>query len=166
MQFAEKLNGVDTPLAKWFMDHLVLDKNGNLIATVKSSNGSSHTLTLNHPHKTTRVFSEKQRLQKVKDDLLLLKLKIVDNMVSNVLDQCSEESFFYCWSGLDLQLSGISVKERVRRLDDLLHIFIVKRGYTLLASTWMNTKIKCQMNTSDTRSCFITQRKLIVLSKK
>ena len=125
--FAEALEEIDTPFADVFVEKLQLDSNGNLLARVKTNNGSLHTLMLNHPHKTTRGVSEVQRLQKIKDNLKLLKIKIVENMVSNIRDQCSEETFFYNWSGLDLEISGISIRDRINRMDDLWYIFCQER---------------------------------------
>ena len=80
--FSENVKTIKTPLADNFKDSLVLDNNGNLNCTINMKE-NRHTLTLNHPHKPSRNVTEEQRLQKIKNDLDVIKTKIIKNVVEN-----------------------------------------------------------------------------------
>ena len=80
---------------------------------------------LNHPHKPSRNTSEEERLIQIKDSLTSLKDKIVQNMVQR--DHCTEETFFYLWSGIDLVLTDVSTDDRMSRMNDLLTIFYTEK---------------------------------------
>ena len=133
--FADTMKAIATPSADKFHDSLFFDENGNLMCIIKVGD-NEHTLLLNHPHKKTRGVTEIQRLQNVKDTLASLKTKIKDNMVENILDQCSEETFFYNWSGLDLEIP-LSTADRVARLHELISLFCTETSH--LVSKYTNS---------------------------
>ena len=53
------------------------------------------------------------------------------NIVENVNDQCDESTYYYCWSGLDLNLK-ISTAVRGQRLKDIIAIYCSDRVHTVL----------------------------------
>lgn len=129
-KFADSIITSKTPSADSFQASLRLDKpTGNLYADVKINN-NVHTIMLNHPHKRSRNISEEERLQKIKDDLTDLKVRIMENIQTNVHDQCGENTFFYCWSGLDLT-ENLSTSSRIERLRDLITLFCTSKVHTV-----------------------------------
>ena len=84
---------------------LQLDDNGNLDCSVKIG-GKMQKLRLNRHNKPSRSQpTSEQIVQSIKDDLINIKQRILKNIKENILDQCDEDTFYYCWSGLDLEIS-------------------------------------------------------------
>ena len=130
--FADEMLGFDTNNADKFVNSLTFDENGNLQATAKISGRSNkHTITLNYPHKQVRNQTQEDRLSQLKEELAALKEAIVKNIVENVNDQCDESTYYYCWSGLDLNLK-ISIAVREQRLKDIIAIYCSDRVHTVL----------------------------------
>ena len=71
---------------------------------------------------------------RVKDEVVLLKQKIVENIMSNIKDQCDENTYYYNWSGfdLDIKLSPVARKERLK---DLVTLFCTQRNHTVVQYT-------------------------------
>ena len=124
--FAEKMKDIATPSADLFKERLRFDDNGNLLCNIPIK-GNNHTLTLNHPYKHQRNVSEEQRLQNVKDSLTSLKMKITENMVENIKNQCSDDTYYYSWLGLDLEIPGLSIQDRIDRMNDLFAIYCTEK---------------------------------------
>ena len=127
--FVDRVNELQTPNANEFKDSLRIDQNGNVLVDTKVM-GNNHTMMLNHPHKPSRHTTEAERLQKIKDSMVNLKERIVENIVSNVEDQCGENTFYYSWSGLDLEVP-ISIDSRIERLKDLITLFCTEKIHTV-----------------------------------
>ena len=119
----------DTPNADHFRNSLKFDAHGNLIGSTRIPS-NVHTMTLNHPHKSSRNITEERRLENVKDDLASVKTRIVDNIVDNVKDQCGDGTYYFSWSGLDLEMK-ISPDERKARLKDVITLFCTERIHTV-----------------------------------
>ena len=85
---------------------------------------------LNHPHKPSRHITEEERLDKVKTDLLDIKEKIKTNIIQNAQEQCDAETYYYCWSGLDLSVK-LSILERKERLRDTIALFCTTKIHTV-----------------------------------
>ena len=142
-----------TPSADAFHDSLHFDDNGNLIGTTKADD-KEHSMLLNHPHKPTRGVSEAARLQKVKDELDDVKTRITSNVVENVRDQCDGDTFYYCWSALDLSLK-LSPQQRKDRISDVVTLFCTKKVHIVQKytnkqetdttdNTWEDHKVELQ----------------------
>ena len=99
--FASSTASLQTPSADKFKDSLRLDENGNLLADTEVKN-NIHTVMLDHPHKPSRHVTEEQCILEIKEGLTKLKEKIIANVEANIHDQCNKNTFYYCWSGLDL----------------------------------------------------------------
>ena len=129
--FADEMNEFSSKKADDFLDSLKFDVNGNLQASISVKGSSNkHTITLNYPHKTVRNQTQADRVNVLKEELEELKEKIVSNIVENVRDQCDESTYYYSWSGLDLELS-LSMTERVKRLKDVVAIYCCDRFQTV-----------------------------------
>ena len=73
-------------------------------------------------------------LTKIKADLNQLKDSILENIKTNINDQCSAESYFYNWSALDFS-EKISLDQRSKILDELLELFSRERTFTICEYT-------------------------------
>ena len=140
--FAKSMENFTTPSADAFFVSLEFDGNGNLNGSTLVS-GNPHTMMLNHPHKPSRGVSEEQRLEKVKYDLENVKDAITKNIIENVRDQCTEETYYYCWSGLDLSLK-LSIEQRKERLSDIVTLFCTTKVHTVQKYT--NAKEEATVN--------------------
>ena len=87
-----------------------------------------HTLGIVHHSKQSR---HRNVIDEVKDKLRLIKPKVLENIETNIRDQCGEETKFYLWSCLDLE-DRSTVDERVRKLRQLLEIFAIAKIHTVL----------------------------------
>ena len=73
-------------------------------------------LYLNRHSKPSRSqLTSEQIVQSIKDDLINIKQRILKNIKENILDQCDEDTFYYCWSGLDLEIK-VSIHIHINRL--------------------------------------------------
>ena len=84
---------------------------------------------LNHSHKPARRMSE-ERLVKVTQDLVNVKERIRVNIIENVRSQCDSETYYYCWSGLDLKLK-LSISQRKEHWKDIVSIFCTTKIFTV-----------------------------------
>ena len=126
--FAATLESVETSSADSFLESLQFDDNGNLLGVTKCER-ENHTMTLNYSHHPSRNTFD-TRLHSLKNELKAVKVRIVDNIVDNVRDQCDDQTYFYAWSGLDLELK-LSVTERVNRLRDIINVYCTERVHTV-----------------------------------
>ena len=126
-----KVSTMETLEADKFKESLHLDINGNLNADVVKDNGNSHTLRMSNTHKPSRHDSPQDvRLQRVKDKLESIKVDVIANVEHNIMDQCSEDTLFYCWSGFDLE-NCINLDERCNRSRDLFVLFCMEKVHTV-----------------------------------
>ena len=125
-----KVSTMETLEADKFKESLHLDINGNLNADVVKNNGDSHILHMSNTYKPSRHDSEDTRLQRVKDKLESIKVDVIANVEHNIMDQCSEDTLFYCWSGFDLE-NCINLDERCNRLRDLFVLFCMEKVHTV-----------------------------------
>ena len=119
--FASSLESLTTPSADAFQDLLHFAQSGNLLGTTKCG-ANVHTIMLNHPHKPSGHVTEHERLEKVKTEVNAVKRKILTNIIQNVKDQYDIETYYFSWSGLDLQLK-LSVPDRITRLKDIMTLY-------------------------------------------
>ena len=129
--FADTMVNFSSTNAQNFVDSLKFDQHGNLQATlgIKGSE-NKHTITLNYPHKPARNQTQEERLNKLKEELESLNEDIRSNIVENVRDQCDSSTYYYSWSGLDLELP-LSLDERKKRLKDVVAIYCCDRYHTV-----------------------------------
>ena len=59
-----------------------------------------------------------------------LKRKILENIVSNIKDQCDDETFYFCWSGMDLE-ANLTTEIRKERLKDIVTLYCVDKDHTV-----------------------------------
>ena len=71
--------------------------------------------------------SEEQRLQKIKDSLLKIQSDVLNNINDNLKDQIGEDTYFYNWSGMDMNDKSLDLDERLLRLDPLFVVFTSNR---------------------------------------
>ena len=127
--FASSIISVQTPSADKFKDSLRLDENGNLLADTEIKD-NIHAMMLNHPHKPSRHVTEEQRILKIKEGLTKLKERIIANIEANIHNQCSKNTFYYCWSGLDLS-DKIPTHTRIERLRDVITLLCTVKVHTV-----------------------------------
>ena len=61
-------------------------------------------------------------MEKVKTKLNAVEGKILTNIIQNVKDQCDTETYYFSWSGLDLQLE-LSVPDRITGLKEIMTLY-------------------------------------------
>ena len=105
---AVAIGGIETPSPDKLVNALLIDDYGNIHADVQHNN-STHTLRFSDYHKPARNVPKESRLQKLKDDLLEIKQKVLNNIRDNIQDQCSTESMYFNWFGLDFTIRGLSL---------------------------------------------------------
>ena len=59
--------------------------------------------------------TEDERQEKVKTELTAVKEKILTNIIQNVKDQYYTETYYFSWSGLNLQLKLFKLKPSLCR---------------------------------------------------
>ena len=128
---------MSTPKADAFLDNLRIDDNENLMVEI-TLDSNTHTFLLNRHSKPSRNVSKQQALDKIKEKLQSIKGEIVENMNENIRDQCSKDTHFYSWSGLNLEDTSLSIEERMERLNDLITLFCTEKIH--LVSTYKNKK--------------------------
>ena len=126
--FASSITSAKTPSADKFKDSLRLGENGNLADTEIKDN--IHTMMLNHPYKPSRHITEEERILKIKEGLTKLKERIIVNTEANIHNQCGENTFYYCWSGLDLS-DKIRTDTRIERLRDVITLLCTVKVRTV-----------------------------------
>ena len=101
---ANKINHAKTPSADEFLDSLFFDQNGNIFAKLANVNGNIHNIILVRHHKHARNKTYTEVLQGIKDSLADIRQRTC---------QCSEQSFYYAWSALDLGIKDLALEERL-----------------------------------------------------
>ena len=127
--FASSITSVKTPSADKFKDSLRLDENVNLLADTEIKDNIP-TIMLNHPHKPSRHITKEERILKIKEGLTKLKERITANIEPNILDQCGKNTFYYCWSGLDLS-DKIPSDTRIECLRDVITLLCTVKVHTI-----------------------------------
>ena len=127
---AVAIEQMETPCADDLLDSIWIDDNGNVHADVQH-NDSVHTLRFSNYHKPSRSIPKESRLEQMKDELGKTKDEVLKNLKKNIQDQCSTDSMYYNWSGLDFTIKGLSLDERVLRLDPLFQIFCTEKVHTV-----------------------------------
>ena len=100
-----------TTSADEFIKNLRIDQNGNVQVVLTNDCQNPHTITLNIYHKCPRAQTYDDMLIKIKADLNQLKQSILENIKTNINDQCSTEIYFYDWSALDFS-EKISLEQK------------------------------------------------------
>ena len=118
-----------TPKADAFLNSLEFDGNRNFLSKV-TINGTSHSILLNKHHKSSRGKSQEEVLALLKESLNKLKHRILTNIKDNINDHCMEDTFYYCWSALDLS-DKLSIEERCIKMKDLLTILCTEKVHTI-----------------------------------
>ena len=127
---AIEISDIATPTADEFLDLLQLDPNGNLNVELEL-NSNKHKLRLSNTHKPTRGQSEVERLNKLKEKLVLIKTEIVKNIEGNIRDQCDDQTQYYGWSALDLADTTASLELRVNKIQELMSMFTANTIHTV-----------------------------------
>ena len=99
-----KVSIIDTKNTDEFLESLHIDENGNLIGTLNIQNKTSLDIFLNHHSKSTRGKSKEEVLTELKEKLSKLKDDVQQNLISNLQDQNSKQSWHWNWSGLELTI--------------------------------------------------------------
>ena len=127
---ATKVTSMDCPTADKFLDSLSIDENGNL--NFKEVHlETTHNLRLADSHRPNRGRSEDEKLQRIKDGLIKIKSDVLNNIHDNLKDQISEKTFFYNWSGMDLNDKSQDLEERISRLNPLFDVFTSERVHNV-----------------------------------
>ena len=66
-----------------------------------------------------------------KAKLAELRSKVIENVAGNIRDQCNEDSYFYSWSGLDLEAT-LTIDDRIMRLKELFDALCYPREHTMM----------------------------------
>ena len=99
-----KVGVLNTDVADQFLHSLQFDEHGNLMGQLMVK-GNTHSIRLNLHSKPSRVIQRREdQLKATKEMFFKLKKTILDNIVENIHDQNSNESWYYNWSGFDLHL--------------------------------------------------------------
>ena len=120
-RMVSKVETLETVDADKFIESLSFDENGNMMAELDVK-GNVHTIRLSHHSKPSRGQQRDVQLNQVKAKLQKLKETVFKSVVENILDQNSEESWYWNWSGLDLQLP-LSLDQRVVRLREVIRLY-------------------------------------------
>ena len=123
-----------TTSADEFIKNLSIDQNGNVQVVLTDGCQNAHTVTLNRYHKCPRGQTYNDMLIKIKANLNQLKESTLENIKTNINDQCSTESCFYNWSALDF-IEKISLDQRSKILDKLLEMFSRECTFTICEYT-------------------------------
>ena len=136
-QTADSISGHSTPKSDAFSRNLDIDGKGNTTATLTIGE-ENHQLLLNHHSKSQRFKSKEETLNNIQESLEDLKARILDNISSNIKDQCGQDSKYYCWSGLNLEDRTLSLEDRISRLGDIFASFSTDKRH--LVSEYSNSK--------------------------
>ena len=63
-----------------------------------------------------------------------LRAKVTENVSQNIRSQCDENTYFYSWSGLDLQ-DSISLQSRLERMKELFAALCYGKDHQLMKYT-------------------------------
>jgi len=106
-----------------------VDENGNLLVDTEIKD-NIHTMMLNHSHKPSKHVTEEERILKIKEGLTKLRENIIANIEANIHDQCGENTFYYCWSVLDLS-EKIPTDTRIERLRNVITLLCTFKVHTV-----------------------------------
>ena len=134
---ANEVSTLKTPEADAFLNNLKLDSNENFLPDVIIS-GKKHTLLLNKHHKPARENKQTNKqddvLRQEKGNFCKLKDRILTNIKENIKNQCGDNTYYYCWSVIDLGDKS-SVKECINKLKDLLAIVCTEKVHVVKKHT-------------------------------
>ena len=126
---SSEISSLKTPKADAFLNSLEFDGNRNFLSKV-TINGTSHSILLNKHHKSCRGKSQEEVLALLEESLNKLKHKTLTNINDNINDQYGEDTFYYCWSALDLSDKS-SIEERCIKMKDLLTTLCTEKVHTI-----------------------------------
>ena len=61
----------------------------------------------------------------MKSKLTDIKARTLINIENNIKDQCSEDTHYFSWSGLDLGDKSMSLEQRLERLASIIELYCV-----------------------------------------
>ena len=125
-----KVGELDTSDAYQFLETLEFDQNGNLVGQLKVKE-NTHTIRLSHHSKPSRGKQREDQLRNTKEKLTKLKTTIFHNIIENIIDQNSQESWYYNWSGFDLTLP-LSLSDRIDRMREINRLYTTEQIHTKL----------------------------------
>ena len=64
--------------------------------------GQNFTLGLWNTHKPNRNQANQEQLEQLKTKLCEIRVKVTENLESNIIDQTVQDTFYYQWYALDL----------------------------------------------------------------
>ena len=102
-------------------------------------NKTSHEIRRNRYSKPTRGKRKEEVLTELKENLSKLKDDVQQNLISNLQDQNSDQSWHWNWSGLDLTIS-ISLDQRINRLLEVIRLCTTE--YVHVKAKYVNDKHK------------------------
>ena len=135
-----KVSIIDTKNAEEFLENLHIDENGNLIGTLNIQSKTSHDILLNHHSNSTRGKSKEEVLTELREKLSTLKDDVQQNLISNLQDQNSEQSWYWNWSGLDLTIF-LLLDQHISRLLEVIRLYTTK-SMSILKQNMQMTNIK------------------------
>ena len=85
---ADRISTIDTPNTNKTVDETV--------------QGQNFILCLSNTHKPNKNHTNQEKLEHLKTKLGEIKVKVTENLESNIRDQMGENTFYYHWFALDL----------------------------------------------------------------
>ena len=105
-----------------FIDGITEDEWGNIVLSTKTPTGETHNLTLNYTHHPGRRAISK--VDKIKNDAVELKNKILENLKTNIEDQSQSDTIVEFASCFDMKRK-ITCEERIEYLKKLHALYCV-----------------------------------------
>ena len=141
---------ITTPKADTIFNNLGEDINNNVTVRLIDVQGDEHTHILNQ--KLTRQVT----LQKIKDEIKLVKKSILQNLNENILDQNGKESIYCFLTAFDLT-SNEDLDQKINKLKMLFDIF--GQDVTHVMPNWFNfaVHVTFQKKLSCTREQLVRQ---------
>ena len=118
-----------TPEADTFFNNLSIDGNENLLLDLQNDAGKIKLTKLTKYHNPSRGDDV---LKILKSKLTDIKARTLINIENNIKDQCSEDTHYFSWSGLDLGDKSMSLEQRLEKLASIIELYCVD---TLFANT-------------------------------
>ena len=131
VQFAEGTrNKFDTPLLGAFLGGVQVDNRGNVLVKIKIGE-STHVITVNESSRPVGRFgAQPDKVTKIHDHARELKEKIVENIISNVLNRAQKDTLVEYSSCFDLT-APFDLDPRLENLQKLHSIFCKEYTHTV-----------------------------------
>ena len=124
---ASEVKMLNTTQADEFSSSLKFDENGNLLASL-SIGQNKHDILLCHHSKPSRNQARGDQIERLHNKLEDVKSRVLSNVKENIEDQMSDASWYYNWSGLDLEFQ-IGLNERVNRMIEVIRLYTTNRKH-------------------------------------